>query len=96
MYYNVVMEKISLQVLTSPNCTHCHAFLLYWQEEGKKWPNVAMSEVSVMTPEGQTAAMQYHIFASPGIIINNELFASGGFDKKELEEKLTALSNITI
>ena len=52
-----------------------------------------MTEISIMTPEGQTAAMQYHIFASPGIIINNELFASGGFDKKELEAKLSALSN---
>ena len=88
-----MMDKISLQVLTSPNCAHCHAFLSYWQAEGKQWPGVVMTEISIMTPEGQTAAMQYHIFASPGIIINNELFASGGFDKKELEAKLSALSN---
>ena len=85
-----------LEVLTSPNCTHCHAFLSYWQAEGKQWPSVVMTEISVITPEGQNAAMQYHIFASPGIIINNELFASGGFDKKELEAKLAALSNIII
>ena len=52
-----------------------------------------MNELDILTPEGQSAAMQYHIFASPGIIINNELFTVGGFDKKELEEKLAALSN---
>ncbi len=87
------MQPVTLEVLTSPNCTHCDAFLSYWEAEGKKWPNVGMKEISILTPLGQSAAMQYHIFASPGIIINNELFASGGFDKKELEAKLTALSN---
>lgn len=87
------MAQVTLEVITSPNCAHCHAFLSFWEAEGKKWPNVAMKETGILTPEGQNAAMQYHIFASPGIIINNELFASGGFDKKELEAKLTALSN---
>ena len=90
------MPKVTLKILTSPNCTHCHAFLSYWETEGKNWPKVEMKEISILTPEGQQAAMKYQIFASPGIIINDELFDAGGFDKKQLEEKFTALSALSI
>ena len=93
MYYNRVMPKVSLDILTSPNCTHCEAFLSYWEKEGTKWPSVAMRELSILTPEGQVAALKYQIFASPAIIINNQLFDVGGFNKKQLEERLAVLSN---
>ena len=92
LYYNRVMRKVTLEILTSPNCTHCEAFLSYWGKEGAKWPSVVMRELSILTPEGQTAALKYQIFASPAIIINNELFDVGGFNKKQLEERLAALS----
>jgi len=32
------------------------------------------------------------IMSSPGIIVNGELFSSGGLDKEKLLEKLKALS----
>ncbi len=86
------MKPISLEVLTSPGCTHCHAFLEYWKTAGANWPNVTMTEVSLITPQGQEMAGKYQIFASPGIVINNELFATGGFDPKKLEEKLKTVS----
>ncbi len=84
---------IMLEVLTSPGCTHCHAFLEFWKKEGDAWPNVAMKEVSLITPEGQAIVGKYSIFASPGIIVNEELFSTGSFDKKKLIEKIEALSH---
>ena len=84
---------VVLLVLTSPGCTHCHDFLEFWKMERSAWPNVTMDEVSLLTPEGQAMVGKYSIFASPGIIVNGELFSTGGFDKKKLLEKLDALSN---
>lgn len=84
---------ITIQVLTSPGCTHCHAFLEFWKRDGSTWPNVNMKEVSLVTPEGQEMVGKYSIFASPGIIVNEELFSTGSFDKKKLIEKIEALSH---
>ena len=85
-------KSVLLEVLTSPGCVHCHAFLEYWKAEGDKWPHVTMKEVSLITPEGQLMAGKYRILASPGIIINGELFDAGNFNKKELVVKLDSLS----
>ena len=84
---------IALEVLTSPGCTHCHTFLEFWKTEGSTWPNVTMNEVSLLTPQGQEMVGKYSVFASPGIIINAELFSTGGFDKKKFIEKLQVLSH---
>ncbi len=44
------------------------------------------------TLEGQELAAKYMVLSAPGIILNGELFASGGFDKDAFTEKLTELS----
>ena len=87
------MTSVSLQVLTSPGCSHCEAFISFWEKERATWPNVAMKEISILTPEGQAAALRYQVFASPGIVINDELFDSGGFNKSDLLKKLSELSH---
>ena len=51
-----------------------------------------MREISILTEEGQGLAREHGIFASPGIIVNGELFASGGYDEKKFLEKLKALT----
>lgn len=86
------MKNITLEVLTAPGCTHCHEFLSYWETAKAEWPNVAMKELSIITPEGQAMVQKYEIFASPGIIMNGEVFATGGFNKDKLVEKLKSLS----
>jgi glutaredoxin len=86
------MSNVTLEVLTSPGCTHCHEFLEYWKAEGENWPNVAMKEISIITPEGQEMVGKYQIFASPGILINGEVFATGGFNKEKLATKLKQVS----
>lgn len=86
------MSAIHIEVLTSPVCVSCKEFVLFWESISSDWAQVTMREVSLLTPEGQELALKHRVFASPGIIINEELFASGGFSKKELLNKLQALS----
>jgi hypothetical protein len=38
-------------------------------------------------------AGKYMIFSSPGIILNDELFVTGGFDKEKFMGKLKELSD---
>lgn len=87
------MNKISLVELSSPGCHNCAAFKEYWETEKANWPDVEFREVSLTDPEGQELVQKHQIFASPGIIINDELFSTGGVDKEGLVAKLTELSN---
>lgn len=86
------MKNITLEVLTAPGCTHCHEFLEYWKTIAGDWPNVALKEIQLVTPEGQELVQKHQIFTSPGILLNGELFATGGFNKQKLLEKLKKLS----
>ena len=86
------MNDVSMIELSSPGCHNCAAFKEFWEEEKQNWPNVAFREVSLTEPEGQEIVQKYQIFASPGIIINDELFSTGGVDKDSLKEKLKELS----
>ncbi|OGZ06846.1 MAG: hypothetical protein A3C93_01045 [Candidatus Lloydbacteria bacterium RIFCSPHIGHO2_02_FULL_54_17] len=86
------MRNIALDVLTSPGCTHCHEFLEHWKTVAANWPNVTLKEISLITPEGQELVQKHQIFASPGILLNGELFATGGVNKEKFTEKLKALS----
>ena len=47
----------------------------------------------VITPEGQELASKYMIMASPGIILNGELWSTGGFHKEKFVQKLKELSS---
>jgi alkyl hydroperoxide reductase subunit AhpF len=86
------MKEIVLEELTSPGCHNCAAFKEFWNEEQKNWPNVKFSEVSLTEPSGQEMVQKYQIFASPGIIINGELFSTGGVNKDDFLTKLKTLS----
>ena len=86
------MKEVHLQELSSPGCTHCKAFQDFWHSIEKDWSNVKFEDVSITTPEGQELAQKHMIFASPGIIINGELFSTGGVDQKKFLEKLKELS----
>mgnify|MGYP001582768920 FL=1 len=86
------MKAIKLDILTSPGCKICHSFFEFWKDESKNWPNIELKDISVVTPEGQELVQKYMIFASPGIIIDGELFQTGGFDKAKFLQKLKELS----
>ena len=85
-------KPISLEILTSPGCQICRVFEEFWHTIEKDWPNVVFKKIDVVTPEGQQMAQKFMIFASPGIILNGELWATGGFDKEKFVDKLKELS----
>ena len=84
--------QIVVQELSSPGCVHCKEFEMFWHSIEKDWPNVEYKNVSITTPEGQELASKYMIFSSPGVIINGELFSTGGVSKQKFVEKLKELS----
>ncbi len=86
------MKPILLEELVSPGCHICREFEEFWHSVEKDWPNVIYKKVDVTTPEGQDMAQKYMIFSSPGVILNGELFASGGFNREKFLQKLRELS----
>lgn len=87
------MRPVLLEELVSPGCHICKQFEEFWHSIEKEWPNVTYKKVDILTPEGQQMAQKYMIFASPGIILNGELWATGGFDRAKFIEKLKKLSS---
>lgn len=86
------MREIVLEELTSPGCHNCAAFKEFWEEIKMDWSNVSFKEVSIVDPEGQEMVQKYQIFASPGIILNGELFSTGGVNREDFIKKLEELS----
>lgn len=86
------MKSVLLEELVSPGCHICRAFEEFWHSIEKDWPNVQYKKVDVTMPEGQEMAGKYMIFASPGIVINGELWATGGFDRAKFTARLKELS----
>ncbi len=86
------MKNVSLEELSSPGCSHCAAFESYWHSIEKEWPNVSYKNTSITTPEGQELAQKHMVFASPGIFLNGELFATGGYDSGKFLTRLKELS----
>ena len=86
-------SKVLLQEVSSPGCQHCLEFEKFWHSIEKDWPNVEYKKTDILTPEGHELIQKYMIMASPGIIINGELFSTGGFNKDKLVGKLKELSD---
>lgn len=87
------MPKVVVQELSSPGCSHCAEFENFWHSIEKEWPNVEYQKIMVTTPEGQEMVGKYMIFASPGVVINGELFSTGGVDPAGFVAKLRQLSS---
>lgn len=86
------MAKIFVEELSAPGCSHCAEFEKFWHSIENEWPTVEYKKTMVTAPEGQELAQKFMIFASPGIIINNELFSTGGVNKQKFVAKLKELS----
>ena len=86
------MNKIILEILSSPGCVHCAEFKKYWESVKAQFPNVEMREIDLTSDKGQEMVSKHMIMASPGVIINGELFSTGGVNKEKFEAKLKELS----
>lgn len=84
------MHKI--QFLTMVGCHNCAAAKKIFDEIMPDFSDkVEVDEIDITTPEGQELVQKHSVMASPGIIINGELFSTGGVDKDKLTEKLNSL-----
>ena len=86
------MKPILLEEVSSSGCHNCRAFREWWDTGKHDYPNVTIKEIDLTTNEGQVLVQKYMIFASPGIILNGELFSTGGFNKDQLIVKLKQLT----
>ena len=86
------MKPVVLEELAAPGCHVCRQFEEFWHSIEKDWSNVSYKKISIIDPEGQQLAQKHMIFASPGIILNGELWATGGFRRDKFVEKLKELS----
>jgi len=87
-----IMKEVTLEELSSPGCQICKAFEEFWHSIESHFPNVRYKNISATTPEGIEMAGTYEIFASPGIVLNGELFSAGKFDKDKFMKKLKEVS----
>ncbi len=82
---------ISIQLVSTPGCTHCEEVRKVLDELKPKYPSMQVEEIDATTEKGMELVVKYSIMASPGTIINGELFATGGINKGELIKKLDSL-----
>lgn len=82
---------MKLQFLTMPGCSHCAEAKKIIEEIKPDFPDLEIEEIDMTTPEGQELVQKHGIMSSPGVIIEGELFSTGGLDKEKLIEKLKSL-----
>lgn len=83
---------VKVQFITVEGCVHCAAALKVFEELKPEFPQMEIQEIDATTPEGMELVSKHGIFATPGIIINGEIFSTGGLNKKKFVEKLKELS----
>jgi glutaredoxin len=86
---------IKIQEVSTPGCAHCaEARRLLEQEIKQQFPNVDIEFIDMLSPEGQKLVQEYGIMASPGIIVNGELFSMGKLNKQKLIGKIQSLQHV--
>lgn len=86
------MREIIVEALSSPGCHNCKLFEDFWFSVASQYPNVKYKHLEITDPKGAEVAGKYGIFASPGIVINNELFSVGGVNQKKFIAQIKELS----
>jgi len=83
---------VRLQEISVKGCVDCQRFEDWWNKNKTNFPNVNFEKINNTDPEWQELVSKYTIMASPGIVINGELFSTGSVNTTKLEEKLSELA----
>jgi len=83
--------KHNIKFLTMVGCHNCAAAKKIFDEVMPDYKDVEVVEIDITSQEGQELVSKYSVLASPGIIIDDELFSTGGVDRDKLVEKLQSL-----
>lgn len=87
------MSDIKIQEVSTQGCVNCAAAKKLLQEEIQpQFPDVEIEYIDMLSKQGMKMVQDYGFMSSPGIIINGELFSSGGLNKEKLIEKIKSLS----
>lgn len=84
---------IGIQLVSTPSCTHCEEVRKVLHELKPNYPEMQIEEIDATTQKGMDLVVKYSIMASPGVILNGELFSTGGINKNSLIKKLDSLKN---
>lgn len=84
---------ITIQLVSTPGCTHCEEVGKVLNEVKPQYPQMEIVELDATNPDGLELVTRYGILTSPGVIINDELFATGGINKGDLVKKLDSIKN---
>jgi len=86
------MKKITIQEVSTKGCASCAEAKKVLEDIKKEFPHVHIEYIDMFSDKGQKMVTTHGIMSSPGIIVNGELFSSGGLDKEKLLEKLKDIS----
>jgi glutaredoxin len=84
---------ITVQLVSTPGCTHCEGVRKVLNEVKSKYPEMEIKELDATSPDGLELVMKHGILASPGVIVNGELFATGGISKESFIKKLDSIKS---
>jgi len=82
---------VLVEEITVPGCVDCMRFEKFWDSVKDQFPGATLKIFDATTPEGMEKVSKYNIFSSPGVIINGELFSTGGVRKNAFLKKLKEL-----
>jgi len=82
---------ISIQFITVPGCHECAKAKKIFEEIKPQYPEMQIEEIDATTPRGMEMTQKYSIMASPGIVMNNELFSMGALRKEDFMKKLAEM-----
>lgn len=84
------MTKITL--IKPDGCAHCVEVKKTIEKLKIDYPEIALEEIDMISPEGMALVQKHHILSSPGILVNDEFFSMGGAKETELRKKMEELS----
>jgi len=84
--------NITIQEISMEGCASCAKTKAILREIEKAFPDVDLEFIDMASEKGQKMVVDFGIMSSPGIVVNGELFSSGGLNKDDLIKKLKELS----
>ncbi len=81
---------IHVQLLVSPDCTHCDEVKAILKRVQADQPDMLVEEIDAMSPRGLQLSIDYGILVMPGLIVNGRFLAMGSITEAMLRRELTA------
>ncbi len=81
------MKAIEVVILTQENCGFCDAAKALFERLSREYP-LAVSTLSLDTPEGRELARRGRILFPPGIFIEGEAFSYGRPSERKIRREI--------